>query len=150
MKKILLILFGFAILLTGCSTQNSPEIQSVTAEEDTLTQAVQQEKNTNQTTTGKSMTPVEALVAENLLILGKDEIYPRKTELLAERIMPDDPKDSPWLKIFITEEGLPDDSVKNTTYEVHLKRQKDGSWKVTHQELLNIECRRGKTDAGCL
>jgi hypothetical protein len=145
MKKLSLALFGFAILLAGCSTQNNTDLQGVTPQEDTSTPLVE-----NEMLIEKPLTPIEALVAENLFTLGKDEIYPTKTELRSERMLPDDPKDFPWLKVFIVEEGLPDDSVKSSEYEVHLKRQQDGSWKVIHQELLNFECYRGKTNGGCI
>ncbi|MBL4695045.1 hypothetical protein JKY72_06795 [Candidatus Gracilibacteria bacterium] len=126
MKKLLGISLSFVILLAGCSGGNDAYVED------------------------KLATPLQAIIAENLLLIENSDTYPLNTELHIERMLPENPKDLPWLKVVIIQDGLPDDSIKREESELHLKRQQDGLWEVTYSELLDFECYREKSKQGCI
>lgn len=54
------------------------------------------------------------------------------------------------LNVVIKEDGYSDDSIKGETSSMTLEKS-DGIWKVTNNEVTEIECYNGKTDEGlCL
>ena len=134
MIKLLITTAGLAVTLAGCATALNIEQQGSPVE----------------VGSSATETPIQSLVAEHLLTLGQKEVYPRSTELRAERIPVTESDTAAQMKVWIVEDGIADDAVKKTEREVHLRQQQDGSWKVIKQELLHVECYRGKVDNTCL
>lgn len=96
-----------------------------------------------------SKTPMEAILAENVIMLAKGDAFPAKTEISVERMIFTGTEDFPGFEARITQDELPDDSVKKQEHTMDVKRQADGTWKVTNKKARILECYRGMRNGVC-
>ena len=85
-------------------------------------------------------TPIQAIEYERVISIFSDET-PNLTEIRIEKI-------NSGLKIYVSEDGVLDDSIKKVSHEFNLKRNKDGMWYATDKILTDLECYRGRTADG--
>ena len=131
MKKLQAILIIAMIAFSGCTTCERVESP---------------EKETQQSS---SSTPIEALLAEEILLLSEAlEPHPSTTEIVFEKVIPEDREKKTWFKVKLMQDKLPDDSVKMMEYELHIKQNQDEEWEVVDKEITNTECYRGETEEG--
>ncbi|PIR73918.1 MAG: hypothetical protein COU35_05295 [Candidatus Magasanikbacteria bacterium CG10_big_fil_rev_8_21_14_0_10_47_10] len=135
MKKYLLLPVTLLLLGSGCAKQQIT--QNTISQSSTNTQVeVSSSENIH--------SPLSALL-DHLQIGNPNGEYARLTNI---RIQSDAEAgfNPSSFTVTYTEDGIADDEIRKEEYQLKLKKEADGNWKVTDKKLVHRECYEGR---GC-